>query len=147
MCEGEVLRSHGPIRVVIADDHEMIRHGLSIFLQAYDDLMLVGEAANGSEVLQTCFDRHPHVLLIELGMQELDVLGIIRAIRERHPDIHVIALASMGEESLMMAALEAGAFSCLAKDVPIDALADTIRRAHIPTAVLPRRSDRSRPAD
>lgn len=118
-----------PIRVVIADDHEMMRSGLGVFLHAYDDMELVGEAFNGQEAIELCRRLSPDVLLVELGLRQPDSLDVIRTVQDLGPDTRVIALASLGEESLGEAALSAGAFCWVLKDVPIDMLATAIREA------------------
>ncbi|MBN1246775.1 MAG: response regulator transcription factor [Anaerolineae bacterium] len=122
-----------PIRVVVADDHEMMRGGLGVFLQAYADLELVGEALNGDEVVELCLRLKPDVLLIELGLRQPDSLEVIHAVLQCTQGIKVIALASIGEEPLGEAALAAGAFCWVLKDVPIDMLAAAIREAYVCT--------------
>ncbi len=118
-----------PIRVILVDDHDMVRRGLAVFLQAFDDLQLVGEAANGTEALHLCAECQPDVVLMDLIMPEMDGVTATRAIRQRHPDIRVIALTSFKDEELVEAALQAGAISYLLKNVSINELAEAIRAA------------------
>lgn len=118
------------IRVVVADDHEMMRLGLNVFFQAFDDLELVGEAANGDEAIQLCSIKKPNVLLIELGLRRVNAIEVIRRVHQTYPDIYVIALVNLGEEPLIGVAMEAGAYCCLLKGTPIDAFAQAIREAY-----------------
>lgn len=119
-----------PIRILLVDDHAVVRSGLSTFLLVHDDLELVGEAANGKEAIQKCEQLHPEVVLMDLVMPEMDGAAATKAIRERWPDIQVVALTSFPEEELVQGALRAGAISYLLKNVSADELAQAIRAAH-----------------
>jgi len=119
------------IRVMLVDDHAVVRSGLSAFLLAFDDLELVGEAGGGEEALLVCERARPHVVLMDLVMPGLDGATATRPIRERCPDIQVIALTSFKEEDLVQGALQAGAIGYLLKNVTADELADAIRAAHV----------------
>jgi NarL family two-component system response regulator LiaR len=118
-----------PIRVMIVDDHEMIRNGLTVFLEAFDDLELVGEAANGTEAVRLCAKARPNVILMDLVMPEMDGIAATRAIRQAYPAVQVIALTSFGDQDLVQRALQAGAVSYLLKNASIDDLANAIRTA------------------
>jgi NarL family two-component system response regulator LiaR len=118
------------IRVLIVDDHAMLRRGLVTFLLSFDDLELVGEAANGVEALRLCDKVQPDVVLMDLVMPEMDGSTATQAIRQRHPQVQVIALTSFREEELVQGALEAGAIGYLLKNASADELADAIRAAH-----------------
>jgi NarL family two-component system response regulator LiaR len=120
----------GRIRVLIVDDHEMVRQGLAMFLDVFDDLELAGEAENGAEALQRCAEVRPDVVLMDLMMPEMDGATATRAIRERFPAVRVIALTSFQEEGLVQRALQAGAIGYLLKNVSADELAAAIRAAH-----------------
>jgi NarL family two-component system response regulator LiaR len=124
-----------PIRIVIVDDHAMLRKGLAVFLMSYADLKLVGEAANGKEALTLCADQQPDIILMDLMMPIMDGIIATRHIRQDFPDIQVIALTSFGEERLIKDVLAAGAISYLFKKVSADDLAQAIRAAQngIPT--------------
>ena len=124
------------IRVMIVDDHAMVRRGLAAFLKAFDDLELVGEAANGEEVLQLAASVQPDVVLMDLVMDQMDGASATRAIRQNYPHIQVIALTSFREELLVQKALQAGAISYLLKNVSADELATAIRAAHIGRSTL-----------
>src|SRR4030081_2447022 len=109
-------------RVAIVDDHAMVRSGLAAFLSAADDFELVGEAENGTQALRMCADAQPDVVLMDLVMPGMDGVATTRAIRERFPNIQVIALTSFPEDRLVQDVLEAGALSYLLKNVGIDEL-------------------------
>jgi len=98
-----------PIRVMLVDDHAVVRSGLAAFLLAYDDLELVGEAASGEEAVRLSQQLRPDVVLMDLVMPGMDGATATRAIRERCPQIQVIALTSFKEKELVQGALEAGA--------------------------------------
>jgi NarL family two-component system response regulator LiaR len=118
-----------PIRVMIVDDHSMVRTGLAAFIQVKPDLELVGEAKNGQEALLLCERLQPDVILMDLVMPRMDGVAATRAVRERWPHIQIIALTSFQEQELVRDALQAGAISYLLKDVSTDALAEAIRDA------------------
>lgn len=124
------MSQNTPIRVMIVDDHAVVRSGLGAFLLAYDDLELVGEAGNGQEALRLCENVRPDVVLMDLVMPEMDGAATTEAIRQQHPDIEVIALTSFPEEDLVQKALKAGAISYLLKNVSSTDLANAIRDAH-----------------
>ena len=119
-----------PIRVMLVDDHAVVRSGLGAFLLAYEDLELVGEAGSGEEAVRLCEKAQPDVVLMDLVMPGMDGAASTRAIRERCPQIQVIALTSFKEEELVQGALQAGAIGYLLKNVSADELADAIREAH-----------------
>jgi NarL family two-component system response regulator LiaR len=119
------------IRVMIVDDHAVVRSGLAAFLSSYDDLEMVGEASGGAEAVQLCTQVHPDVILMDLVMPEMDGATATRAIRSTCPEVQVIALTSFREEQLVQAALQAGAISYLLKNVSAEELAQAIRAAHM----------------
>jgi serine phosphatase RsbU (regulator of sigma subunit)/DNA-binding NarL/FixJ family response regulator len=120
----------GPIRVLLVDDHAVVRRGLSAFLLVFDDLELVGEAGGGEEAVRLCEQLQPDVVLMDLMMPEMNGAAATRAIRERCPQVQVIALTSFMEKELVQGALEAGAIGYLLKNVSTDELADAIRAAY-----------------
>lgn len=124
------MSEDNPIRVMLVDDHAVMRSGLSAFLMAFDDLELVGEASDGQEAVVRCLETEPDVVLMDLVMPNMDGPAATRAIREQCPHIQIIALTSFKEEELVQAALEAGANGYLLKNVSADELADAIRSAH-----------------
>ena len=113
------------------DDHAVVRSGLSAFLLAYDDLELVGEAANGVEAVNIVNHARPDVILMDLVMPEMDGATATRHIRERHPDTQVIALTSFKEDDLVQGVLAAGAIGYLLKNASADELVHAIRAAHV----------------
>ncbi|HEY44624.1 MAG TPA: SpoIIE family protein phosphatase [Anaerolineae bacterium] len=118
------------IRVLIVDDHAVVRNGLTTVLRIYDDLELVGEASNGKEAVDLCQQVRPDVVLMDLMMPIMDGAEATKAIRQRCPQIQVIALTSFKEKDLVQGALEAGAIGYLLKNVSTEELADAIRAAH-----------------
>jgi NarL family two-component system response regulator LiaR len=119
-----------PIRVLIVDDHAMLRRGLRFFLRGFDDIELVGEAATADEAIELCEESQPDVVLMDMVLPSTDGADATRTIRENHPDTQVIALTSFQEEDLIERALQAGAIGYLLKDVTADYLAEAIRAAH-----------------
>jgi NarL family two-component system response regulator LiaR len=117
------------IRVMLVDDHNVVRSGLATFLRAYDDLELVGEAKNGLEALNLCRKKKPDVILMDLMMPEMDGIEATRAILVDYPDINIIAMTSFEDEQLVHGVLAAGAISYLLKNVTSDELAKAIRDA------------------
>ena len=117
------------IRVMLVDDHNVVRSGLATFLRAYEDLELVGEAKNGLEALNLCHKKKPDVILMDLMMPEMDGIAATRAILADYPEIKIIAMTSFEEEELVQGVLAAGAISYLLKNVTSDELAKAIRDA------------------
>jgi two-component system, NarL family, response regulator LiaR len=126
----ENIGSDARIRVMIVDDHAVVRSGLSAFLLAYDDLEYVGEAAGGADAVSKCVALKPDVVLMDLVMPDVDGAEATRRIKETCPDVQVIALTSYKEDDLVQAALKAGALSYLLKNVSANELANAIREAH-----------------
>lgn len=126
----EAMTESNPIRVLLVDDHTVVRSGLAAFLLAFDDLELVGEANSGEEAVHLCDQAQPDVVLMDLVMPGMGGAAATRAIRERCPQIQVIALTSFKEKELVQEALEAGAIGYLLKNITADELAQAIREAH-----------------
>ncbi|HET6443626.1 MAG TPA: response regulator transcription factor [candidate division Zixibacteria bacterium] len=124
------------IRVMLVDDHDMVRRGLATFLMAKSDLVLVGEAADGIEALEVCAKVKPDVILMDLVMPGKDGAEATRYIRSQWPEVQVIALTSFQEKNLIKDALEAGAIGYLLKNVTIEELAAAIRSAHAGQSAL-----------
>jgi two-component system, NarL family, response regulator LiaR len=118
------------IRVMLVDDHEMVRKGLATFLYAFDDLQLAGEAESGAAAIQLCGEIRPDVVLMDMAMPDMDGVDVTRAICQKYPQVQVIALTSYKEGDLVKKALEAGAIAYLLKDVSADDLVQAIRAAH-----------------
>lgn len=125
-----------PIRVMLVDDHTMVRRGLAAFLKVFDDLQLAGEAENGAAAIQLCGEILPDVVLMDMVMPDMDGATATRAIRQQFPQVQVIALTSFKEGNLVKNALQAGAIGYLLKDLSADELAQAIRAAHAGRATL-----------
>ena len=119
------------IRVMLVDDHAVVRSGLSAFLLAYEDLEMVAQADSGEQAVQLCEQACPDVVLMDLVMPGKDGAAATRAVRERVPDAQVIALTSFKERELVQGVLEAGAIGYLLKNVSAAELANAIRAAHV----------------
>ena len=118
------------IKVMLVDDHAVVRSGLSAFLSVVPDLELVGEAENGDEAVRRCSLLQPDVILMDLMMPGTNGVTATRLIHEKYPVVHVIALTSFPEDDLVQKALQAGATSYLMKNVSARELAEAIRAAH-----------------
>ena len=116
-------------RILIADDHLIIRQGLRLILETEDGFDLVGEASDGAEALRLCADLHPDVVLMDLRMPGMDGLTAIEKLRDSQPEIAVVILTTFNEDDLMLRGLQAGARGYLLKDTDREALFDTIRAA------------------
>lgn len=117
------------IKVLLADDHAVVRSGLGAVLMSSDDLVLVGEAGTGQEAIKKCGELHPDVVLMDLLMPEMDGVTATRIVKERWPEISVIVLTSFKEKELVEGALKAGATSYLLKNITADNLLTAIRDA------------------
>jgi DNA-binding NarL/FixJ family response regulator len=124
------------IRLLIADDHPVVRDGLRGMVAAEQDLEVVGEAATGGEALALVPRVRPDVALVDLRMPELDGVATIRALRERHPDVRVLVLTTFDSDRDVVSAIEAGATGYLLKDAPRAELFRAIRAAARGEAVL-----------
>jgi NarL family two-component system response regulator LiaR len=125
-----------PIRVMLVDDHTMVRRGLTAFLMAFDELEVAGEAESGQAAIELCAKVKPDIILMDMVMPDMNGAIATRTIREKFPDVQVIALTSFNEEALVKSALEAGAIGYLLKDVSAEDLAKAIRAAHAGQATL-----------
>jgi NarL family two-component system response regulator LiaR len=119
------------IRVMIVDDHSVVRSGLSAFLMVVNDLELVGEAGSGEEALKKAHELQPDVILMDLKMPGMGGVAAIRALRHEEPKIKIIALTSYIDDGLVQGALQAGANGYLMKNVQADELANAIRSAAV----------------
>jgi NarL family two-component system response regulator LiaR len=118
------------IRILLVDDHAVVRSGLSAFLMAFDDFCLVGECSNGKEAVAMCDVKEIDVILMDMKMPEMDGPTATKLIRQKHPEIQVIALTSFKEDDLVKNALKTGAIGYLLKNVSADDLANAIRSAY-----------------
>ena len=125
------MENYKPIKVIIVDDHLMVRDGLKVFLSVHEDIEVVADAGNGRKALELCRQLHPDVVLMDIVMPEMDGPTATALLREQCPEVQVIALTTFVEEDLVHQAIQAGAISYLLKDVHPDRLAQAIRDACI----------------
>lgn len=118
-----------PIRIVLADDHSVVRQGLRLFLKYDPDLEVVGEAADGAEALRLARELKPDVVLMDLLMPVMDGVAATAAIRREVPETEVLALTSVLEDALVVGAVRAGAIGYLLKDTQAEALCQAIKAA------------------
>lgn len=118
-----------PIRVLLVDDHTVVRQGLRMVLSLESDLEVVGEAANGQEALDSIPQTQPDVVLMDLLMPVMNGVDAIRAVKRDYPEIEVVALTSVLEDRLVVDAVEAGAMGYLLKETGPDSLFEAIRAA------------------
>ena len=119
----------GPIRILLVDDHAMVRRGMRDFLSLDDDIEVVGEASDGLEAVERATELRPDIVVMDLMMPNLDGIDATSRIKASLPEIEVIALTSFIEEARVVAAIEAGASGFLLKDAEADELAAAIRAA------------------
>jgi DNA-binding NarL/FixJ family response regulator len=129
------LDSDDGIRVLVIDDHQVVRRGLRAFLDSESDLEIVGDTRGGPEALELLArldsdGRRPHVVLMDLKMEPLDGIELTRRIRASYDDVEVVALTSFAEEERVHGALAAGASGYLLKDSDADEVAEGVRAAH-----------------
>jgi len=123
------------IRVLVVDDHAVVRRGLHAFLEGEEDIEVVGDAEDGEQALDVLAHldadgRRPHVVLMDIQMEPVDGIESTRRIRARYEDVEVVALTSFGDEQRVHAAVRAGASGYLLKDADVDEVAVAIRAAH-----------------
>jgi len=119
-----------PIKVIVVDDHEMVRRGLATYFNTYPDIELIGEARDGMEAVGLCLKLQPDVVLMDLVMPGMGGVEATRQICKQNPGVQVIALTSFQEKSIVQEAIRAGAISYLLKNVDGDNLAAAIRSAN-----------------
>lgn len=118
------------IRVLVADDHQVVRQGLRTFLDIQDDIAVVGEAADGAEVVERVAELEPDVVLLDLKMPNVDGVETLRMLRDRGAASRVLVLTSFTDPTSVVPALRAGAAGYVFKDVEPDSLAQAIRAVH-----------------
>jgi DNA-binding NarL/FixJ family response regulator len=125
-----------PIRVLIVDDHAVVREGLRAFLALQDGLEIVGEAADGVQALQQARSHKPDVILMDLVMPRLDGVGAMRQLRRDLPECRVIVLTSFLDDDRLLPAIQAGAAGYLLKNAEPAQLARAVREAHAGRAII-----------
>ncbi|MCU1496621.1 MAG: two component transcriptional regulator, LuxR family [Acidimicrobiales bacterium] len=118
------------IRVLVADDHAIVRNGLEQLIATTDDLELVGSAADGDEALALVAEHGPEVVLMDLSMPGLDGVGATQRITDDHPDVAVVVLTSFSDRQRILDALDAGAVGYVLKHAAPDEVLDAVRAAH-----------------
>jgi DNA-binding NarL/FixJ family response regulator len=131
------------IRVLIADDHSVVRAGLSQLLRTFEGVELVGAAADGREAVALCEERHPDVVLMDLEMPVLDGIEATRLIRAAQPEVSVVVLTSFSDRDRILRALDAGAAGYLLKDAEPDELRRALEAAARGEAPLDPRAARA----
>jgi DNA-binding NarL/FixJ family response regulator len=119
-----------PIRILIADDHPIVRDGLCALLNRQPDMIVVAEASDGDEAVEQFFTHHPDVALIDLRMPQTDGLHAITAICQRAPGSRVVVLTTFDDDEDIYRALRAGAKGYLLKEAPREQLLESIRSVH-----------------
>lgn len=132
------MQQQHPVRVIIVDDHAMVRSGIRAFLRTYEDMQLVAAVDNGQEAVELCRVEKPDVVLMDIRMPGMDGIETTRRLLEVSPQTKVIALASMVDPQSMSQVLRAGAFGFLNKDVSAEELVNAIRDAYSGHAPLGR---------
>jgi two-component system, NarL family, response regulator LiaR len=124
------MSQSNPIRILIVDDHAMVRSGLEMFLLAYDDLQLAGEAGNGMEALDLAGKLKPDVILMDIFMPSMDGVQATSEIHSKYPDIKIIVLTSFTEPQLIHDAINAGVSGYLSKNTTANELSNAIRSVY-----------------
>jgi len=119
-----------PIKVVIVDDHPVVRNGIMNMLLIFDDIELVGEAGGGLELLSQLQETVPDVILMDMVMPGMDGVETTRAVLAQYPDVKIIVLTTFPDDDVVRDVLEAGAMGFITKNIEIETLADAIRATH-----------------
>lgn len=125
------------IRILIADDHTVVREGLVSLVKRKPDMVVVAEASNGREAVDLWKQHQPDIALLDLRMPELDGVGAIKEIREHNPDAHIVVLTTFDGDEDIYRAIKAGAKGYLLKDSAREALMECIRRVHAGETCIP----------
>ena len=119
-----------PIRILIADDHALLRQGIRNFLSLESDFEIIGEAADGEETIRRASELRPDILLLDINMPKGNGIEVATRLRETHPEIRILALTIHDDENYMMKMIQSGAAGYLLKDVEPSMMVQAIRRVH-----------------
>ena len=120
----------GTIRILVADDHPIVRDGLVSILGTQEDLQVVAEAGSGRQTVQRVAETNPDVILLDLEMPEMDGVEVLRRLREEHPDVRVIIFTAFDTDERILAAVQAGAQGYLLKGAPREEVFNAVRVVH-----------------
>ena len=125
-----------PIKVLVVDDHPITRAGLTLFLKAHSDLLLLGEVASGEEAIAFCEEEAPDVVLMDLKLPGIDGVSAMQTIKQKHPEVQVVMLTSYPQPNFVERAVQTGASGYLLKNVSAKELVEAIRATHEGHSVL-----------
>ena len=125
-----------PIRVIVVDDHPIVRHGIKTLLLTFDDISVIGEAGNGEQALALCAETEPDVILMDIIMPGMNGVDATRAVLERFPQVKIIVLTSFPDQDVVQETLETGASGFLLKDTPKEIVGEAIRSAYAGRTIL-----------
>jgi NarL family two-component system response regulator LiaR len=123
-------RSQKLIKVLVVDDHPVVRDGLRLFLTVTPGMICIGEASNGEEAIQVCAEKQPDVILMDLMMPGMGGVAATQVVRERYPQTQVVALTSFDDKQLIQQAIQAGALGYLLKNSLMETLAEAVQAAY-----------------
>ncbi len=121
------MYQHTPVRVLIADDHEVVRRGLAMVLEMEEDIRVVGEVGTGQEAIEAAVRERPDVLLLDLRMPDMDGISVLRAVKRRVPATKVLILTGFEADEAILRAVQEGTDGFLLKDVPPQELCKAVR--------------------
>ncbi len=125
-----------PIRVILADDHPLVRQGIRLFLEEVDDVVVVAEAADGTEAMRLVEEHRPDVAILDIQMPGLSGIEATRQIKARFPQVRVLILTAYDEEPYVLALLQAGASGYLLKSADADEIVRAVRSVHVGESAL-----------
>ncbi len=123
----KTMGKNNKIKVMIVDDHPLVRHGIKTVFEAYDEILLVAEAENGKEAIEMCGKYRPDIVLMDMVMPVLDGAAATSQLIKNWPDIKIIALTSFNDKDLIKESLKAGAVSYILKNISAEKLIKTIK--------------------